>query len=97
MINAAAAMIAGWDQRTWGVNMSGLGSIANHFDVVPVGTNDESRIVVRVIVRTQASRRLALGTRSQRGAMESVDLPAVLGGERQVQMRRLLAGLEDDQ
>jgi hypothetical protein len=28
----------------------GLGFVANHFDVVPVRTNDESCIVVRVVV-----------------------------------------------
>ena len=29
----------------------GIGFVANHFDVVPVRTNDESCIVVRVVVR----------------------------------------------
>ena len=29
----------------------GLGFVANHFDVVPVRTNDESCIVVRMVLR----------------------------------------------
>ena len=70
-----------------------LGFVANHFDVVPVRTNDESCIVVRVVVRAQTRRTIVFATRLQSRAMESFDLLAILGCERQVKMRRLLLGL----
>ena len=70
-----------------------LGCVANHFDVVPVRTNDESCIVVRVVVWTQTRRTIVFATRLQSGAIESFDLLATLGPERQVKMRRLLLGL----
>jgi multidrug efflux pump subunit AcrA (membrane-fusion protein) len=71
----------------------GLGLVANHFDVVPVRTNDKSRIVVRVVVRAQTRRTIVFATRLQSRAIESFDLQAILGRERQVKMRRLLLGL----
>src|SRR5258708_2743401 len=71
----------------------GLGFVANHFDVVPVLTNDESCIVVRVVVRAQTRRTIVFATRLQSRAIESFDLLAILGRERQVKMRRLLLGL----
>src|SRR5881396_3337132 len=74
-------------------NELGLGFMANHFDVVPVRTNDESCIVVRVVVRAQARRTIVFAARLQSRAIESFDLLAILGCERQVKMRRLLLGL----
>ena len=71
----------------------GLAFVANHFDVVPVRTNDESCIVVRVVVRAQIRRTIVFATRLQSRAIESFDLLAILGRERQVKMRRLLLGL----
>src|SRR6266487_396405 len=71
----------------------GLGFVANHFDVVPVRTNDESCVVVRVVVRTQTRRTIVFPTRLQSRAIETFDLLAILGRERQVKMRRLLLGL----
>src|SRR5204863_9901186 len=71
----------------------GLGLVADHFDVVPVRTNDESCIVVRVVVRAQTRRTIVFATRLKSRAIESFDLLAILGGERQVKMRRLLLGL----
>jgi hypothetical protein len=71
----------------------GLGFVANHFDVVSVRTNDESCIVVRVVVRAQTRRTIVFATRLQSRAIESFDLLAILGRERQVKMRRLLLGL----
>ena len=59
----------------------------------PVRTDDESRIVVRVVVRAQPRRTIVLATRLQSRAIERFHLPAILGGERQVQVRRLLFGL----
>ncbi len=43
----------------------GLGFVANHFDVVPVRTNDESCIVVRVVFRAQTRRTIVFATRLQ--------------------------------
>src|ERR1044071_3556896 len=79
------------------VARSGLGFVANHFDVVPVRTDDESCIVVRVVVWAQTRRAMVLATRLQSRAMESFDLLALVGLERQVTMRRLLLGLEQAQ
>src|SRR5262245_58205006 len=70
-----------------------LGFVANHFDVVPVRTNDESCIVVRVVVRAETRRTIVFATRLQGRAIESFDLLAILGRERQVKTRRLLLGL----
>src|SRR5258708_33417469 len=71
----------------------GLGFVANHFDVVPVRTNDESCVVVRVVVRAQTRRTVVFATRLQSRAIESFDLLAILGRECQVKMRPLLLGL----
>ena len=57
---------------------SGFGFVANHFDVVPVRTDDERCVVVRVVLRAQARRTIVLATRLQRRAMEGVDLLAIL-------------------
>jgi len=65
----------------------GLAFVANHFDVVPVRTNDESCVVVRVVVRAQTRRTIVFATRLQGRAIESVDLLAILGPERQVRWR----------
>ena len=62
----------------------GRGFVANHFDVVPVRANDESRIVVRVVLWAQARRTIVFATRLQSRAIESFDLLAILGRERQV-------------
>jgi hypothetical protein len=56
-----------------------LGFVANHFDVVSVGTNDESCIVVRVVVRAQTRRTIVFATRRQSRAIESFDLLAIPG------------------
>ena len=72
---------------------SGLGLVANHFDVVPVRTNDESGIVVLVVLRAQTRRTVVFGAALQGRAMESFDLLAIPGRERQVEMRRLFLGL----
>ncbi|KYF73269.1 hypothetical protein BE11_27205 [Sorangium cellulosum] len=46
-----------------------------------------------MVVRAQTRRTIVLATRLQRCAIESIDLLAILGRERQVKMRRLLLGL----
>jgi len=67
--------------------------MANHLDIVPVRSNDKSRIVVRVILRAQTRRTIVLATRRESRAIKSLDLLAILGRKRQVKMRRLLPGL----
>ena len=52
------------------------GLVANDFDVVPVRANDESCIVVGVVVRAQTRRTIVFATRLQSRAMESFDLPS---------------------
>jgi len=49
----------------------GFGFVANHFDIVPVRTNDESCIAVRVVVRAQARRTIVFATRLQSRAIEA--------------------------
>ena len=71
----------------------GLGFVANHFDVVPARTNDESSIVVRVVARAQTRRTIVFATRLQSRAIEGSELLAILGRGRQVKMRPLLLGL----
>jgi hypothetical protein len=76
---------------------SGPGFVTNQFDVVAVRTNDESCVVVGVVVRPQTGPAIVFATRFQCRAIEGVDLLAILRHERQVKMRRLLLGLADAQ
>src|SRR5262252_8372211 len=71
----------------------GLGFVANHFDVVPVRTNDVSCVIVRVVVRAQTRRTIVFATRLDGRAIESFDLLAILRRKGQVKMRWLLLGL----
>jgi len=71
--------------------------MANHLDVVSVGTDNESRIVVRVVVGAQSRRTIIFAACLQSGTIEGFDLLAILSPERQVKMRRLLLGLEQTQ
>ena len=71
--------------------------MANHFDVVPVRANDESGIVVRVVVRAQTGRTIVVATRLQSRAIKRVDLLAILSHEGDVKMRWLFDGLEQTQ
>ena len=47
------------------IDWLGLGFVANHFDVVPVRANDESCIVVRVVLRAQTRRAIVFATASK--------------------------------
>ena len=80
------------ESKTPNENKLGIGFVANHFDVVSVRTNNESRIVVRVVVRAKTRRTIVFATRLHCRAIESFDLLAILGIERQVKRRRLLLG-----
>ncbi len=71
---------------------SSPGFVANHFDVVPIWTNDESRIVVRVVVWAQTWRAIIVTSRLQSRAVESFHLLTILSGERKVKVRRFLLG-----
>ena len=64
------------------MNGLGLGFATNHFDVLPVRTNDESCIVIRVVARTQTRRTIVFATRLRSRAIASFDLLAILGRER---------------
>jgi hypothetical protein len=75
----------------------GLGFMANHFDVVPVRTNDEGGIVVRVVLRAQTRRTIAFTPRLKSCAVEVFDLSAILGRESLVETRRLLLDSTDAQ
>jgi hypothetical protein len=75
----------------------GLGFMANHFDVVPVRTDDESSIVVRVVLRAQTRRTVVFAPSLKSRAMEVFDLLAILGYERQVEMCCLLFDPADAQ
>src|ERR1043165_3396984 len=76
---------------------SGLGFVANHFDVVPVRTDDERCVVLPLVLRAQARCTIVFATRLERCTIERFDLLAILGLERNVEMRRLLFGLEQAQ
>ena len=67
--------------------------MANGFDVVPVRASDESRVVIRVVVRAQTRRAVVCATGLQGRALEVLDLLPVLGCECQVKRRGLLWGL----
>jgi hypothetical protein len=54
-------------------------------------------LALRVVVRAQTRRTIVFATRLQSRAIESGDLLAILGRERQVKMRWLLVGLEQAQ
>jgi hypothetical protein len=75
----------------------GLGFVADHFDVVSVRADDESCIISRVVFRVQTRRTIIFATRLQSRAIESFDLLAILGTERQVKRRWLLLGLVEAQ
>ena len=77
--------------------MSGFRFMANHFNVVPIRTNDESRVVFAAVVRSQSGRAVVLATCIQRRTMEGIDLLAMLGHERQMKMRWLFFGLQQAQ
>lgn len=72
---------------------SGLGFVANDFDVVTVRTKDERGIVGPGVLRAQAGCAVVLATRLQSRTIEGVDLLACLGREREVEtIRSILRG-----
>ena len=73
---------------------SGFGVVANRLNVVPVRTNDESCIVGRVVLQTQARRTIVLTACRQSRAMESLNLLLILGPECQMKIGRLFLNLK---
>jgi hypothetical protein len=71
--------------------------VADHFDVVPVWTDDERCEVFAGVVGAQAGAAIVLPPRLQSRPMKSFDLLAILSHERQMKMGRLPIGLEDAQ
>ena len=69
------------------------GLVANRFDVVPVRPNNESRIVICVVMLAQTRRTVVFATHLQCRAIATVDLLVTLGRECQLEMRRLVLGL----
>ena len=61
--------------------MSGLGLMADHLDVVSVRVKNERRVVLAAVLRTQSRRSVALAAGAKSGAIERVDLLPVLGYE----------------
>ena len=55
--------------------------MANRFDVVPVGTDDESSIVVCVVVRAQPRRSVVLSAASRAARKNTANLLACPGRE----------------
>ena len=80
-------------QLSFVISGRGLGFVTNRLDVVPVRTNDESCVVVSLVLWAQTRRTIVFAARLQCRAIESFDLLAILGSERKVKMRRPLLGL----
>lgn len=66
--------------------------MAHCLDVVAVRPNDESGVVVRMVVRAEAGSSVIFTARCQCREIEGVDLRASGGGECQVKMRRICLG-----
>ena len=87
----------GGNNRALSWNSLGLGFMAHYFDVVSVRTNDESCIVVRVVIRAQFRRAIVFASGLHSRAIESVDLVTIFGPERQVKTGGFLLRLVQDQ
>ena len=101
--SASASARQNWVRRASRVSSSALatialfldlGLVANRLDVVPVRSDDEGCVVVCMVVRTQAWRAIVFTASLHRRAVKSLDLLAGFRRKGQVQMGRLLRGLE---
>jgi hypothetical protein len=70
-----------------------LGVVANHFNVVSIRINYESRVVICVVTRTQTGRPIVFTTRLQSCLIESVNLLTIVCNECEVEVRRLFFAL----
>jgi hypothetical protein len=75
----------------------GVGFMADGFDVVPIRTNDEGSIVVRVVLRAQARSTIVFASHLKGSSVEVFDLLATLRREGQMQMCCLLLDPADAQ
>jgi hypothetical protein len=64
---------------------------------MPVWANDEGCVVLPAVLWTQTRRTVVFAARLKSSAIESFDLLAILGHERQVKMRWLLLSLINTQ
>src|SRR5262249_17978278 len=67
--------------------------VAHYLDVVAVRSTRANCIVLWLVVRAKTRGTIVFATRRHSRAIESFDLLAILGHERQVKMRRCLLGL----
>ena len=67
--------------------------MTNHFNVVPVGIENERRVILTSVLRAQSRRPVALPPCAKSGGIECIDLLPALGHESNVQMRGLLVRL----
>lgn len=65
--------------RLLGASTSRLGLVANGLNVVPIGTDNKSRILIAVVLRAQTGSLVVFGSRLQRGAIKRIDLLTSLG------------------
>jgi hypothetical protein len=85
------------EKRAGMIRLLRIRFMANRFDVVPIWTNDESCVVVRVVLRTQTRRAIVFAARLKSRTVEIFNLPTILGREGQVEMRRLFLDSADAQ
>ena len=71
--------------------------MANRFDIVSVWTNDESGVVIRMIVRAQTGGTVVSSAGFECSVIEGVHLPPISGRECQMQWRRFFVALEQAQ
>ena len=71
--------------------------MADHLNVVPIRPNDESRVVVLVVLRAKTWRTVVFCSRVKRGFVEVFYLSPILSLKGQMQMRGLLFDTADAQ
>ena len=77
------------------VVIAGLSLVADRFDVVAVGVEDERAVVGRVVVLADAGRAVVGAAGRERGRVEGVDRLAVVAGERDVRAGAVRLALRD--
>ena len=75
----------------------GCGCVAYGFDIVPVRANDKRRVIVGVIVRTEARCTVVFAASGQACPVERIDFLPRLGNECDVKRSRLLVSLVQTQ
>src|SRR5215470_7483613 len=75
--------------------MSSDWSMTDCFDVVPIGIEHKSTVVIRVIVRAKARKAIVLAARRKRRTVERIDRQPVFRNDRDVQRLVQLAVAAD--